>query len=132
MGVAAVEPHGGTVPADDNSVAVVLDLMNPIGPDRRPWSFNRLSGDDEPGRKGLDFHCREKIGRRHAGNNGPGVVLSLGVQLLPPTYPITLAQPTPSAWRWPGAHSPHGGFFDRGLSQRYPALHSACGEDGIA
>jgi hypothetical protein len=55
--VAADEPHCGTVPAHDNSVAVMFDFVNPVGADRRLWSFNRLSGDDEPGRKRNDFHC---------------------------------------------------------------------------
>jgi hypothetical protein len=37
---------------------------------RACWPFaDRLSGDDEPGRKKIDFHSREKIGRRGAGNN---------------------------------------------------------------
>jgi hypothetical protein len=35
IGVAAVEPHGGTVPADDNSVAVMLDFVDPVGTGRR-------------------------------------------------------------------------------------------------
>jgi hypothetical protein len=29
----------------------LFDFVNPVGADRRLWSFNRLSGDDEPGRK---------------------------------------------------------------------------------
>jgi hypothetical protein len=32
--VAAVKPHFGAVPADDNSVAVI-DFVNPVGADRR-------------------------------------------------------------------------------------------------
>jgi hypothetical protein len=32
-------------------------------------SFNRLSGDDEPGRGRIDLHCPEKIGRTCASNN---------------------------------------------------------------
>jgi hypothetical protein len=40
-----------------------------------------LSRDNEPGRKRLVFHSAEKIGRRIAGNNKPGVVFSLVLQL---------------------------------------------------
>jgi hypothetical protein len=59
-----------------------------------PWSFNRLSGDDEPGRNSIDFHCRAKIGRRNAGTNELNVVLSFGLQLLPPgTCPIHARPP---------------------------------------
>jgi hypothetical protein len=68
--IATVEPHCGTVPVDDHPIAVVFD-----------WSFDRLSGDDEPGRKRIDFHCRGKIGRRRAGNNELSVVFSLSLQL---------------------------------------------------
>jgi hypothetical protein len=50
------------IPADDNSIAVMLDFVNPVGADRRLWSFNRLSRYDEPGREMIDFHCQEKIG----------------------------------------------------------------------
>jgi hypothetical protein len=32
----------------------MFDFVNPVGADRRPGSFNRLSGDDEPGRKRID------------------------------------------------------------------------------
>jgi hypothetical protein len=55
--------------------------VNPVGADRRLWSFNRLRGDDEPGRERIDLHCREKIGRRDAGNNELSVGFSVGLQL---------------------------------------------------
>jgi hypothetical protein len=48
----------------------MFDFVNPVGADRRLRSFDRLSGDDEPGRKTLDFHRPEKISRRGAGNTG--------------------------------------------------------------
>jgi hypothetical protein len=80
----SLKPHCRAVPADDNSVAVMFDFVNPVSTDRRLWSFNRLSGDDEPGRKRINFNRREKIGRRGAGNNKLGIVLSPGLQLLPP------------------------------------------------
>jgi hypothetical protein len=67
--VAAVKPDRGTISADDHPIAVMFDFVNPVGADRRLLSFNRLSGDDESGRERIDFHCREKIGRRDAGNN---------------------------------------------------------------
>jgi hypothetical protein len=66
--------HGGTVSADNNSVAIMFDFVDPISADRRLWSLNRLSRDDEPGRKRVDFHCLEGIGRRDAGNNELSVV----------------------------------------------------------
>jgi hypothetical protein len=40
--------------------------------------FGRLSGDDEPGREMIDFHCQAEIGRRYAGNNELSVVFSDG------------------------------------------------------
>jgi hypothetical protein len=80
--VAAVKPNRATVPADDNSVAVMFDFVNPVDARRRRWSFNGLSGDDEPCGKTLDLHCQEKIGRRDAANNKLGIVFSLGIQLL--------------------------------------------------
>jgi hypothetical protein len=82
---------------DDHPVAVMFDFVDPVGSDRRLSSFNRLSGDDEPGGKVLGIHCREKIGRRDAGNNELSVVFSLGLQLLPPPYPMTVARPCASA-----------------------------------
>jgi hypothetical protein len=75
--------------ADDNSVAVVFDFVDPIGAGRRLCSFNRLSGDHEPGRERIDFHCPEKIGWRGAGNNELCVALSAGLRLLPAKYPNT-------------------------------------------
>jgi hypothetical protein len=55
--------------------------VDPAGTARRSWRQDRLSRNDEPGRKRFDFHCAERIGRRGAGNNELGVVFSLGVQL---------------------------------------------------
>lgn len=65
----------------DYAVTVVLDFVNPVGAGGRFRSFDRLSRDNEPGRKRLVFHSAEKIGRRIAGNNEPGVVFSRGLQL---------------------------------------------------
>jgi hypothetical protein len=42
----------------------MFDFVDPIGTNRRLWSFNRLSGDDEPGRKRLNHLC-------HARSIGP-------------------------------------------------------------
>jgi hypothetical protein len=47
----------------------MFNLVNPVLADRRLWSFNRLSGDDEAGGERIDFHCKEKIGRRNAGRS---------------------------------------------------------------
>ena len=69
------------VATDDYAVTVVLDFVNPVGAGGRFRSFDRLSRDNEPGRKRLVFHSAEKIGRRIAGNNEPGVVFSRGLQL---------------------------------------------------
>src|SRR5258706_10800106 len=56
IGVAGVKPHCGAVLTHDQPVTVMLDLVNPIGTRRRSQSFNRLGGDDEPGRKTFIFH----------------------------------------------------------------------------
>jgi hypothetical protein len=81
MGDAAVEPNSRAVTADDYAVTVVLDFVNPVGAGRRFRSFERLSRDNEPGRKRLVFHSAKKIGRRSAGNNELSVGFSLGLQL---------------------------------------------------
>ena len=59
-GVTAIQPHNRTVAADDQPIAVMLDFVNPIGTGGRFWSFNRLSGDDEPIGTGLIFIARKR------------------------------------------------------------------------
>jgi hypothetical protein len=52
-GIADLNPDPTrTVLADDQPIAVML--VDPIGAGGQFWSFNRLSGDNEPGRKALD------------------------------------------------------------------------------
>jgi hypothetical protein len=82
-GTSAAAPDRNGQHRNEWLVRQELDL-NPIGPNRRLWSFDRLSRDDEPGRKRIDFHCWEKIGRRRAGNNELSVVFSLSPQLARP------------------------------------------------
>jgi hypothetical protein len=48
-----VEPIAAVAAPDDQPISIMLDFVDPIGADRRFSSFNRLSGDDEPGRKRL-------------------------------------------------------------------------------
>jgi hypothetical protein len=66
---------------DNQPISVMLDFVNPIRAGGRFRSFNRLSWDNEPARKRLEFHGAEKIGRRVAGNNELSVVSSLRLQL---------------------------------------------------
>jgi hypothetical protein len=68
-------------------MAVMLDFVDTIGTDRRLCSFNRLSGDNEPGGEMIDFHCREKMGQHGAGNNELSVASTLGVQFLSTAMP---------------------------------------------
>jgi hypothetical protein len=56
MGIAAVEPHSGTVPANNQPIAVMLDLMNPTGAGGRSFSHNRLGRNYKAGRKALNPH----------------------------------------------------------------------------
>jgi hypothetical protein len=68
--VAAVESHSGAVPADDQSVPVMFDLVNPIGTGRRSRSHNWPGRGDEPGRKvrgnGRPVRAHHAGLRRHA------------------------------------------------------------------
>jgi hypothetical protein len=57
MGGQRLNHYGGTVSADDNSGAIMFDLVNPVGTSRWPLSFNRLSWNDQPGRKTLELHA---------------------------------------------------------------------------
>ena len=54
ISVAAVDPHRRAVPADDEPISVVLDLMHPI---RTGRCHNRLGGDNEPGRETFEPHA---------------------------------------------------------------------------
>lgn len=52
----------------------MLDFVDPAGAGRRSRCQDWLGWDDEPGRKGLEFHGPKKIGRRSVGNNELSVV----------------------------------------------------------
>jgi hypothetical protein len=64
--LATVKPHAVTVAPDDHPVAVVLDLVHPIGAGRRRLTFHRLGGHDEPDRQLVPQRHNAWVGRAQA------------------------------------------------------------------
>jgi hypothetical protein len=69
--VAGEQPHPGLPLAGDEAVAVVLDLVNPLGADRRLARSGRDTGFDHAGplhrRLGTPLHTSKMASRGHVG-----------------------------------------------------------------